>query len=110
MAEHQFEYYDALGVAQQEGDRTPFVEFMLGVILQTIESLDVEQINERQRQIVTILSKNLGASYALIANAAGVSVATVRRDLARLRELDIVQREGSRKAGIWKVMRLPWRP
>lgn len=112
VAEHQFEYYDALGATQQEGDCTLFVEFMLGVILQTIEALDVEQINEqiyeqineRQRQIISYLRQYPMATFDAIADAAGVSVATARRDLARLRELGVVQREGSRKSGHWKVM------
>ncbi len=112
VAEHQFEYYDALGAAQQEGDCTPFVEFMLGVILQTIESLDVEQINEqiyeqineRQQRIISHLRQDPKATFDAIADAAGVSIATARRDLARLRELGIVQREGSRKSGHWKVV------
>ena len=112
VAEHQFEYYDALGASQREGDCTPFVEFMLGVILQTIESFDVEQINEqlneqineRQRQIVSFLNQNPKATIDGIAMSAGVSAATVRRDLAKLRELGIVQREGSRKSGRWKVV------
>lgn len=44
VAEHQFEYYDALGDAQRDADCTGFVVFMLHVILETIEQVIVDQI------------------------------------------------------------------
>lgn len=111
VAEHQFEYYDVLGEAQRDADCTGFVVFMLHVILETIDQVDAEQINEqiydqiteRQWVVVEFLQKNSRATLDDIAAVAGASVATVRRDLARLRELGVVSREGSRKAGHWEV-------
>ncbi|MDO4403582.1 MAG: Fic family protein [Atopobiaceae bacterium] len=109
VAEHQFEYYDALGSSQQNADCAVFVEFMLSVILQAVESVDDEQINyqinERHRRVLEYLGKNPLATISDNASAMGVSNATVRRDLAHLRELGIVRRNGSRKAGSWEVVR-----
>ena len=43
------------------------------------------------------------ATLEEIAAASGISEATARRELSRLRDLGFVSREGSRKAGCWKV-------
>ena len=112
VAEHQAEYYDALERAQTNADCTPFVEFMLRVIRDTIqdacdeqinEHLN-EQINERQQRLTSLLKKNPTLTIVELAKQVGCSVATIRRDLAYLQKLGVVRREGSRKTGSWVVV------
>lgn len=120
VQERQGQYYEALAEADAAGEGTPFVEFMLRTIAEALrEAIDDqgvvenEQVNEqvslRQRQLLDALRANPRLTYAQAAELIGASYATARRDLARLRELGLVRREGSDKAGAWRVIEQPGR-
>lgn len=115
VQEHQRAYYDALARSDAAGEGTAFVEFMLGVIAETLrEAIDEqglreneqvnEQVNARQRKLLEALRANPRLTYVQAADQLGTSYATARRDFARLRELGLVRREGSDKAGLWHVL------
>lgn len=63
-----------------------------------------EQITERQASIVGIISSNPSVTYEEMAAKAGVSKATVRRDVAVLVQKGLVRRVGSRKSGRWEAL------
>lgn len=48
---HQSEYYQALNLSTQKTDSAPFVEFMLGVILETIQSTAGNNTPQVSRQV-----------------------------------------------------------
>ncbi len=88
---------------------------MLGIIAETLrEAIDEqglrengqvnEQVNARQRKLLEALRANPRLTYAQAADQLGTSYATARRDFAHLRELGLVRREGSDKAGLWHVL------
>ncbi|NMB40156.1 MAG: HTH domain-containing protein [Parcubacteria group bacterium] len=54
----------------------------------------MQQLNERQKNIVGLLSKNNPLSNSQIVEAVGVSRFTVLRDLELLQELGIIKKEG----------------
>jgi Fic family protein len=54
----------------------------------------MQQLNERQKNIVGLLSKNNSLSNSQIVEAVGVSRFTVLRDLELLQELGIIKKEG----------------
>ena len=55
----------------------------------------MQQLNERQKNIVGLLSKNNPLSNSQIVEAIGVSRFTILRDLELLQELGIIKKEGS---------------
>ncbi len=84
---------------------------MLGIIAETLrEAIDEQglrengQVSARQRKLLEALRANPRLTYAQAADQLGTSYATARRDFARLRELGLVRREGSDKAGLWHVL------
>ena len=59
---HQSEYYQALNLSTQKTDSAPFVEFMLGVILETIQSTagnNTPQVSQQVAPQVGVLIKAL---------------------------------------------------
>jgi len=54
----------------------------------------MQQLNERQKNIIELLSKNNSLSNSQIVEAIGVSRFTVLRDLELLQELEIIKKEG----------------
>lgn len=112
VQERQGQYYEALARADAVGEGTFFVEFMLATIAEALREAisdqakpENEQVNLRQRQLLEALRANPHLAYAQAAELIGASYATARRDLARLRELGLVRREGSDKARAWRVAR-----
>jgi Fic family protein len=69
---HQSEYYQALNLSTQKTDSAPFIEFMLGVILETIASNagnNTPQVDQQVTPQVEMLLKMLtGADKPLARN------------------------------------------
>lgn len=63
--------------------------------------LDLTAVDE---SVIKVLSVNGRATAARIAEFLGVSESTVHRSYKKLRDLDIIRRVGSNKAGYWKVL------
>lgn len=110
---NQQKYYDAIAAATKAGESSPFIEFMLQNILETLkkykdvsfdgsESSLKNDLTVRQNKILTLLQ---GGSVTIetLAKKLKVSAKTIERDLAKLRECDLVERNGSDKTGRWIV-------
>lgn len=109
---NQQKYYDAIAMATKAGESSPFVEFMLQNILETLKNYkdislqngDVQkyELSTRQRKILAIVSEG-DITIELLAKKLKVSDRTIARDLAQLQEYDLIAREGSDKTGRWIV-------
>ena len=62
------------------------------------------KLTERQVAILHVIEKHPSFSLPEIASAACVSARTVHRELDVLRKMGMVQRHGTRKNGVWKVV------
>lgn len=60
-------------------------------------------LTERQIGILDIIASNPNVSAAGIAEALDVSVRTVYTELSNLSGMGMIEREGSRKKGGWRV-------
>lgn len=114
IKENQEGYYQALGKADDDSNSTIFIEFMLDVILQTCkDALETSQyvpLNvprnvplKRLEQIVALISENREITIEQMAELCGVSTKTIKRDLAKLKNENRIERVGSLKSGYWKV-------
>lgn len=116
IKESQQEYYDALQSAGDTGESTPFVEFMLEAILETCEqefknNQDVPiyvpknvPIN-RQDKILKIIQDDSSVTINQLAQICEVSDKTIKRDIAKLKEKGLIERQGSLKSGSWKLLK-----
>ncbi|MBR4159798.1 MAG: winged helix-turn-helix transcriptional regulator [Spirochaetia bacterium] len=121
VASSQSQYRYALRAAGDAGDSGVFITFMLHLILAALEKCNGAWAAKPEARVkgssgaagvvagdpindlLNALVKNPGATYDDLAAQLGVSPATVKRRLADLKKAGTITREGSKKAGTWKV-------
>ena len=118
---HQQRYYDALAISNKENDATVFVEFMLEVILETLEEVKVSESIEEEKaeyvvwpalkpkerevfeQVKAYLEQygNIGNQQAQ--ELTGLSAATVRRYLSLFVKVRLLTASGSTKGKLYSL-------
>ena len=74
------------------------------IIRDRLLSMDYAQKKiERAIQIVSIIADNKNVSMEDIAKNIGVNSRTIKRDIDALKEIGVLDREGSRKTGQWII-------
>jgi Fic family protein len=109
---HQEEYYKALEDSTAMGESTPFIEFMLDMILQTIIKFNNEvgntvgnkvgNLTENQIMIVQLMKVNSKISAKKLSEEVGISVRKIEENISKLKKLDIIIRVGGTR-GYWEV-------
>ena len=118
---HQQGYYDALAISNKENDATIFVEFMLKVILETLEEVKVQDrieeisaeylilplLKPKEREVFEQVKAYL-EQYGNIGNQqaqelTGLSAATVRRYLSFFVEVGLLTSSGSTKGKLYTL-------
>jgi len=108
VRDHQEEYYKALEDATSLGESTPFIEFMLSMILEAITKVGKEvgnrvgNLTENQEMIVQMMRENSKVSAKLLSEEVGISVRKIEENVAKLKKLDIIERVGGTR-GHWGV-------
>lgn len=130
---NQQAYYDAITESTRQGQSGPFIDFMLEEILKTLTSKQVDEqpvagegessvekefgmkfgeefgikfgikfgINDKQ--LLLLLYSNPTLSASDIAEKTGMTQRGVEKQLKRLKDLGVLSRQGSRRAGLWKI-------
>ena len=115
VAEHQQEYYDALGQSERDADATQFVEFMLGIIAETLREqvLLSDSDNKSDNKplgpsiddaILRLLAENPAITQSDAAKQLGIARSTLARHLTDLQANGRLRRVGARKNGYWEVV------
>jgi Fic family protein len=113
VRDYQEEYYEAIENSSSLGESTPFIEFMLEMILTTMEKQAKENVPlnvpknvplKRLDKIVDIINKNKDITIDELAKILGVSDKTIKRDMAKLKEENKIKRVGSLKSGYWEIV------
>ncbi|MCJ8314616.1 MAG: Fic family protein [Pseudomonadales bacterium] len=117
IKDHQQEYYQALELADQQADSTPFIHFMLTVIAQTLAShvtqnapvnapvnleIDVKGLKTADA-ILMLLTENKELTRQQLAQTISKDIRTIARALAKLQQIGKIKRVGSDKSGYWEV-------
>ena len=116
VAASQSQYRYALRAGSDAGDSGVFITFMLRLILaalekcgkgaggaQAVAGMKAAGIKGSGGDLLNALAETPAATYDQLAARLGVSPATVKRRLADLKKAGAITREGSKKAGTWKV-------
>lgn len=64
-----------------------------------------ETLEKNLHSIYNIIKGNPSATYSDIANQLNKSIATVKRNLQKLKEFGIIKREGADKTGRWIILK-----
>ncbi|MBQ7706957.1 MAG: Fic family protein [Lachnospiraceae bacterium] len=114
--ENQQAYYDVLQKADNKGDSTEFVEFMLGMIrdaLQEISKTQNEQdvvinvarnVVTNEDKVLSLLKQDNTLSASMLANSLGITQRQAQRILSKLKEEGKILRHGANKNGYWEVI------
>jgi len=110
VKENQQKYYDALEAAGAAGESTPFVEFMLGSILQSLKQFIKQNTKSDQKsslksdqKILTLMKKNSKITIREICDSTGLSESGVKKIIKKLKEEKALVRVGALKGGHWEV-------
>ena len=122
--QNQQGYYTALQLSSQQHNANPFIEFMLGIIKFTLENI-IESRNIKRKKkkssfedlgiklgiklginqqlILKEIEKNPFITAVEIAHKINISKTAVENNIAKLKEIGVLQRVGARKNGYWKI-------
>ena len=116
--ENQEEYYRVLQAADNAGDSTEFVEFMLGMIRDALKEL-IENQNQvgnqhvavnvvrnvvtNEDKVLALLRQDGRLTAKVLASSLGLTQRQVQRILANLKEEKKIIRHGASKNGYWEV-------
>ncbi|RLP10747.1 Fic family protein [Propionibacterium australiense] len=103
IRDRQQGYYAALARSNAEGSCEEFVAFMLTVIRDALLPYTTTPPDGREDQALALLASNPGATIADLADHLGCSRRTAERIVAGLRASGRLVREGSARAGSWRV-------
>jgi Fic family protein len=107
---HQEDYYKAIEESSQIGESTPFVEFMLGVILEAINSSVKDSVKDSvnssvntEDKILDLLKQNPNHTIKELADILNLTTRAIEKQIAKLKSEDKIQRVGSARKGYWAV-------
>lgn len=114
--ERQDEYYKVLQRADNAGDSTQFVEFMLEMIRNALK--EISEINSgtnvvtnvainvvtNEEKALTLLRQNGNMSAQMLSVAIGITQRQAQRILAKLKDEGRIIRHGANKNGYWEVI------
>lgn len=97
------EYYKAIAISGGEDGCTPFIEFILGVIDETL-ALESNTPRSTRDKIIEQLHKNSKITRNELASILGISSDGVKYHLQKLVAEGVIVRHGSARGGYWEVM------
>ena len=105
IRDRQEGYYEAIARSNARGSSEAFVAFMLTVIRDALAPYaTVSSARNRREQVLSFLDANPNATIKALAEHLGCSRRTAERAVAALRGSGRLVREGSARAGTWRVI------
>ena len=112
---HQQEYYQAIRASTAAGECGPFIDFMLDKILRTLKAKgkaygaadgksSQKSSQKSDQKILSIMKSMPDITMAEIANAMGLSIAGVKKNIRKLKDANRIRRIGPDKGGHWEVV------
>ena len=114
IKENQKEYYNVLGTSDSEANSTKFVEFMLSLILNTIEEIiETEKkvtqkvsvkVTVNQQKIIDAIKENPYVTQEELADIVGIARKNIIANMKKLQTNGLIKRIGADKNGYWLVI------
>ena len=114
--ENQQAYYNVLGHADDQGDSTEFVEFMLGMIRDALQEISKVQnehnvvinvaknVVTNEDKVISLLKQDNSLSANMLADSLGITQRQAQRILSKLKDEGKLLRHGANKNGYWEVI------
>jgi Fic family protein len=114
IKENQSEYYNALNSSDKEADSSSFIEFMLSLLLKTIEEIiETEKkvtvkvpvkVSVNQQKILEAIQENPFVTQEELAQIIGLSRKSIIQNMKKLQDNGLLKRVGADKNGHWEVL------
>ena len=106
IKKHQQDYYNALEKSDNQGSSTPFNEFMLGIVLTSIQAFQSNQKSslKSNQKIISLIKKNREITIKKLSQKTGLSESGVKKILRKLKADGKIKRVGSNRSGFWKII------
>ena len=114
VKENQAKYYKALEDSGSLGESTPFIEFMLDIILKTLNEIQKENIpisaqqnaQQNAQQILNEINKNKYITIKELSDICKIGTRTIQKKINDLKEQNIIKRVGANKGGHWEIIKI----
>lgn len=113
VKENQKEYYSVLGVSDSAANSTKFIEFMLTLILNTIEEIikAEEKVTKKvtikvtinQQKIIDAIKTNPYITQEELADFIGITKKSITANMKKLQNSGLIKRIGANKNGYWQI-------
>ena len=114
VKENQSEYYSVLGISDSTANSTKFIEFMLSIILKTIEEIIetekkvtvkvTQKVTVNQKKILDAIKNNPYITQEELAETVGITRKSIISNMKKLQEIGLIKRIGADKNGYWQVV------
>ena len=99
---YQQDYYRAIAVSGGKEGCTPFIEFILGVVAETLTAQEATPKTTRER-IVDEIRKNPKISRRALAKAVGITPDGAKYHLQKLTKAGVIRHVGATRSGKWVI-------
>lgn len=105
IKENQKEYYNVLGASDSDANSTKFMEFMLSLILNTIEEIieTEKRFTVNQQKIIDVIKDNPYVTQEELADIVGIARKNIIANMKKLQTNGLIKRIGADKNGHWLV-------
>lgn len=113
IKENQEEYYKVLGASDSAADSTKFIEFMLILILNTIEEIITNEnkvtqkvavkVTVNQKKIIDVIKNNPFVTQEELSEIVGIARKNIVANMKKLQTNGLIKRIGADKNGYWQV-------
>ena len=113
IKENQKEYYKVLGASDSAANSTKFIEFMLSLILNTIEEIISTEkkvtkkvtikVTINQQKIIDAIKTNPYVTQEELATIIGITKKSITANMKKLQNSGLINRIGANKNGHWQV-------
>ena len=108
IKKHQEEYYTAIANCNNAGNSNEFIEFMLKIINESVDNMIIEQETTQettQEKIIDLIKKNPSITQEQMAKVLNLTRDGISYNIKLLKENGIIERIGSTKKGMWRILK-----
>ena len=106
VRDYQEEYYKAIEDSTEQGESTPFIEFMLEMILKSIQTTlksDQKSNYKSDQKVLTLMKENSKITIYELMEKLAMSESGIKKVIKKLKDENIISRVGSLKSGYWEI-------
>ena len=106
VRDYQEEYYKSIEDSTEMGESTPFIEFMLDMILKSIQTTlksDQKSNYKSDQKVLALMKENSKITIYELMEKLSMSESGIKKVIKKLKDEGSINRVGSLKSGHWEI-------